>query len=125
MKFFYIDSSALVKRYHREKGTDHVDILFDTLIARKPKCMVTSVWSIPETIAVLNRKKNEGKIGTTKLKEILANLINEIEMFDTITIDEERVLVSIPLITEHNLNSADALQLSARRTVFSFFYRQL
>lgn len=37
-----MDSSALIKRYHKEKGTNQVDILFDTLMIRKPKCMVTS-----------------------------------------------------------------------------------
>ncbi len=113
MRFFYIDSSALVKRYHKEKGTDKVDLLFDTLRVREPKCLITSIWSIPETIATMNRKKNEGKIEATKLKDILANLFNEIDMLDTITVDEERILGSISLITEHNLNSADALHLSA------------
>lgn len=113
MKYFYIDSSALLKRYHREKGTEHVDLLFDTLMVREPKCLVTSIWSIPETIATLNRKKNEGKIDPTKLKDILAILLDEIDMLDTITVDEERVLGSIPFITKHNLNSADALHLTA------------
>ena len=113
MKYFYIDACALVKRYHKEKGTDQVDVLFDTLIGRKPKCLITSIISIPETIATLNRKKNEGKIKYSQLKEILANLINEVDMLDTITVDEERILGSIPLITKHNLNSVDALHLSA------------
>ena len=113
MKFFYIDSCALVKRYHKEKGTDQIDILFDTLIGKKPKCLITSIVSIPETIATLNRKKNEGKIGSLQLKEILANLFNEVDMLDTITVDEERILGSIPLITKNNLNSVDALHFSA------------
>lgn len=113
MKYFYIDACALVKRYHKEKGTDQVDVLFDTLIGRKPKCLITSIISIPETIATLNRKKNEGKIKYSQLKEILANLINEVDMLDTITVDEERILRSISLITRHNLNSVDALHLSA------------
>ena len=46
MRYFYIDSCALVKRYHKEKGTDQVDVLFDTLIGRKPKCLITSIISI-------------------------------------------------------------------------------
>ena len=88
MKYFYIDSIALLKRYHREKGTEQVDLLFDTLMIRKQKCLVTSIWSIPETIATLNRKKNEGKIDATKLRDILAILLDEIGMLDTITEDE-------------------------------------
>ena len=112
MKFFYIDSCALVKRYHKEKGTDQIDILFDTLIGKKPKCLITSIVSIPETIATLNRKKNEGKIGSLQLKEILANLFNEVDMLlDTITVDEERILGSIPLITKHNLNSVSFITI--------------
>ncbi len=113
MRYFYIDSCALVKRYHKEKGTDQVDVLFDTLIGRKPKCLITSIISIPETVATLNRKKNEGKIVTAQFKEILANLFDEVDMLDIITVDEERILGSIPLITKYNLNSADALHLSA------------
>ena len=54
--------------------------LFDTLIGKKPKCLITSIVSIPETIATLNRKKNEGKIGSLQLKEILANLFNEVDL---------------------------------------------
>lgn len=113
LNFFYIDANALVKRYHREKGTDQIDTLFDTLIERKPKRLISSIWSIPEVIATLNRKKNEGKIDSASLKNIIANLLNEVDMLDSITLDEERVLGSIPLIMEHNLNSADALHLSA------------
>ena len=113
MRYFYIDSCSLVKRYHKEKGTDQVDVLFDKLIGRKPNCLITSIISIPETIATLNRKKNEGKIETTQFKEILANLFEEVDMLDTITVDDERILGSISLITKHNLNSADALHLSA------------
>ena len=75
--------------------------------------MITSIISIPETIATLNRKKNEGKIETAQFKEILANLFDEVDMLDTITVDDERILGSISLITKHNLNSADALHLSA------------
>lgn len=101
MNYFYIDSSALVKRYHREKGTDRIDLLLDSLLKKKPISLITSVWSMPETIATLNRKKNEGKIETAELKDILANLIIEIDIFDMITLDEERVLGSIPLITKH------------------------
>ena len=113
MNFFYIDSSALVKRYHKEKGTDLVDALLDFLLAKKPVHLITSMWAIPETIATLNRKKNEGKIEATQLIDILANLLTEIDIFDTITVDEERILGSIPYITIHNLNSSDALHLSA------------
>ena len=113
MNFFYIDSSALVKRYHKEKGTDLVDALLDFLLAKKPTHLITSMWAIPETIATLNRKKNEGKIEATQLIDILANLLTEIDIFDTITVDEERILGSIPYITMHNLNSSDALHLSA------------
>ena len=44
-------------------------------------------------------------------------MINEVDMLDTIldtiTVDEERILGSIPPITKHNLNSVDALHLSA------------
>lgn len=108
-----MDSSALIKRYHNEKGTNQVDILFDTLVTRKPRCMVTSIWSIPETIATLNRKKNEGKIDLDRFKELLANFFHEIDMIEIIPVDTEKIINSIPFIMEHNLNSADALHLSA------------
>lgn len=86
-----MDSSALIKRYHNEKGTNQVDILFDTLTTRKPRCMVTSIWSIPETIATLNRKKNEGKIDLDRFKELLANFFHEIDMLEIIPVYPEEI----------------------------------
>lgn len=108
--YFYMDPSALVKRYHDEKGTGLVNKLFKKLEARQER-FTTSVWSIPESIAVLNRIKNKLKIKEDDFAEILMSFLSEIKEFHFLAVNDERVLASIPYSLTHNINSSDGLHL--------------
>lgn len=112
MLYLYLDPSALVKRYHQEKGTKLVDRLFEELQPSPSRHVgITSVWSIAESIAVLNRARNEFGIPEEEWQRLLATLTSEIRLFHFLEISDERVLWSIPYALSHNLNSADALHL--------------
>ena len=54
----YFDSSALVKRYLKEKGTDVVQ----SLTARE-ELVATSKFSYPEILSAFMRKRREGELG--------------------------------------------------------------
>ena len=58
MNLYYLDSSALVKRYYREEGTEFIQRLFDV-----GSLFVTSSLAIVEVVATLARKRKAGAIG--------------------------------------------------------------
>lgn len=111
MNYFYLDPSALVKRYHVESGSDTVDYLIDKLLGNDKKLGITSIWSIPEIIAVLNRRKNEQKVPFKKFRILVSAFLNEISKFFTVDFNQEKIIESVSLILKHNLNSVDALHL--------------
>jgi len=55
MQYYFLDTSALVKRYHQETGTKIIDKIFDS----EEKVIIISNISISEFVSALNRKKNE------------------------------------------------------------------
>ena len=58
MAVFFFDTSALVKRYYREKGTDAVDRIIKTDQNR----VAISSLSIIETVSAFRRKHNRGEL---------------------------------------------------------------
>ncbi len=55
MKFYFFDTSALVKRYHSEKGTENIDKIF----IEDDRAVIISSLSITEIVSAMNRKKEE------------------------------------------------------------------
>jgi len=108
--YFYMDPSALVKRYHDEEGTGLVNKLFENLEARQER-FTTSVWSVAESAAVMNRIKNRLKMEEDDFAEILMSFLSEIKQFHFLAVNDERVLASIPYSLTHNINSSDGLHL--------------
>ncbi len=111
MDYFYVDPSALSKRYHSEDGSEIVDELFDNLIPNNPKRIFISIWGISETISVLNRKKNEKDIVEGDFRKILSSFLNEVNKFSIESVTDNLVISSFAFILKYNINSADALHM--------------
>ena len=111
MNYFFLDASALVKRYHQESGSNVVNHLLDELLAFSPERVVISPLGLAETVSVLNRRKNEGRIPEQLFQLIVARLLLEARAVAVQSVDDELILESIPFIMKHNINSADALYL--------------
>ena len=58
MKYYYFDSSALVKRYAPEKGTQRVDAIFQ----EKDRVLIIANIGIVEIYSALSKKKREKEI---------------------------------------------------------------
>ena len=114
--YLYMDPSAFVKRYHDEKGTELVNELFKKLETREER-FTTSVWSIAESVAVLNRIKNKVKMKEDDFAKILMAFFSEIKQFHFLEVNDERVLTSISYSLTHNINSSDALHLKTLKDV--------
>jgi predicted nucleic acid-binding protein len=111
MHYFFLDASALVKRYHKEPGTEVVDSLMDHLLNQGPKRMVVSLPGLAEVIAALWRKQNEGRLSSELFGRATARLLEEVEHVDLQSVDDIDIWESLALIKAHSLNASDALYL--------------
>ncbi len=110
MNYFYLDASAWVKRYHTESGSDLIDLLFQK--AAKPQRIITSLWSLGETFAALNRNKNRFNIPEEKFNKITFAFLTDCENLHLLPLSDNRLFETILHIKKYNLNSADAYHLS-------------
>jgi len=109
MKFYFLDTSALVKRYHSEKGTDKIDKIF----SQDDRAIVISSISLTEMVSALNRKKEDKIILKEDLKIALSKFFHDaIKDFLILEIDGEHIKGSITLVLKRNIRTLDALQLA-------------
>lgn len=111
MNFFYLDASALAKRYALEIGSSVINHLF----ARVPwdRFYVLSV-GIAEVASLLVRKKNAGLFTVAELTQALNQV--RVEIFPTgmprkVPTHTALVIAALPLIEAHAINGTDALIL--------------
>ncbi|RLI84796.1 MAG: PIN domain nuclease, partial [Archaeoglobales archaeon] len=67
MKRVYLDSSAIVKRYIKERGTEVVDLVFDNAELGNVKIFF-SIWNIGEVLGVLDRYRRRNLISSKEFK---------------------------------------------------------
>lgn len=119
MIYYFFDSSALIKRYHTEIGTERID----EILEQQDSEFIISSLALSEVTSALNRKKNEGKINPDLFKDILIEFYREVlEKFTVISLDDSLLSRSIELILNRNLRTLDSLQLSVALSVFDLLY---
>lgn len=108
MKFYFFDTSALAKRYHKETGSDNVDGIFD----QKDRTIVISNITITEMISAFKRKENAGEIDFETMELLVSKFFADVlAEFVVLELTNEHIKESIRLVTERNLRTLDALQL--------------
>lgn len=117
MKYF-LDTSAWVKRYVVEKGTQEMDELFD-LVSSGEGSLYSSLWNVGECLGVFDKRKNRGDLSPDKFKKTIEKFFRE-----TIDLVERRHLELSPIsgealigcwgtVLDDHIYQADALQLEA------------
>lgn len=109
MPLYFFDTSALVKRYHIEAGSEKVNELFDN-----PEGIfaITSI-AVTEFVSALARKLYEGVISEDDFRACLSEFAKDIiSLFWIIDLERSHINKSISLIIKHNLRTLDSLQLS-------------
>lgn len=109
MNLLFFDTSALVKRYYQEPGTETVDSLVenDTTVA------ITTLGVI-ETISAFRRKYNREDIQEDDVNALLASFFREaLDDFVVLPMEESTQQFSFDLVLEDDLRTLDSLQLSA------------
>jgi len=111
MKTFFLDASALAKRYSLETGAACVDYLFDNVTLDRLVCLMLGA---AEVASVLVRRRNSGRLSKTAFIQGMTNLKTEVvdsDDFNTLPVDNDLIIAAMPFIEKHSVNATDAVIL--------------
>lgn len=103
----YLDTSALVKKYVVEEGSESIATIM------KSSVIATSRLTYPEILSTFARRSRVGDITNNKLKEILKYFESDWDCFTILDIHDELLPIIKNLIEKHNLRGADSIHLSS------------
>jgi predicted nucleic acid-binding protein len=110
---FYLDASALTKRYIPEKGY----ALVNTIVNNVPPSRIHFLnIGAGEILSVLVRRRNAGALSIANFQQAVVNFNAEIVRWTAVTrasVTTRLVATSLPLIIAHSINSTDALILKS------------
>ena len=111
MLWFFFDTSAIVNRFHQEKGTEIVGTIVDSIVEGKHKGTVTPLVVL-EFISASRRKVSTGEINWKKFKDDLASSLEEsIASFGFLTIEARMYTEAANHVIRHGLSATDSLHL--------------
>jgi predicted nucleic acid-binding protein len=117
MTVYFLDTSALVKRYHRERGSEVIDALF----TEQDRRIIISDLSIIEFGSALSKKVREGEISPEKYQRALGLFCQDIvtEIIQVEILGDEDKALAATLIEKYgfraNLRTLDSLQLAVMK----------
>jgi len=116
MTKLYLDTSALVKRYIREPGTDVMDEVFRAAWRGRVE-LVFSLWNIGGCLVVYDKYRARGAITPEEFELALGRLLAEV-----LALMDRGVLTIVPVsrvlarawtyVLEEHIYQADALQIA-------------
>jgi predicted nucleic acid-binding protein len=111
MAVYFLDSSALVKRYIRETGTDWVASLFSPDFGND--YFVAAIAGV-EIIAAITRRARSGSLKAADATLVCAQFKQDFQStYQIIEITEEIISLGMSLAEEKGLRGYDAVQLAA------------
>ena len=118
---FYLDTSALVKRYIQESGSDRVQN-----ITNLSDSLFISLITYVEAVAALTRRSKESRMMKSAMTQALATFRNEFDQrfFRTIAPTKTLLLNASKLAEKHYLRGYDAIQLASVVTVVEYLRGQ-
>lgn len=113
MTVYYLETSALLKRYKSESGSEIVRSLFEEKQASET--FVTSHLSILEVSSVAARLLKGRVIRQGDYRRMLGTFIQDLTTYEMVVMPVHNTLVSesIELVQRHPLRAADALQFGS------------
>ena len=108
MSAAFFDSSALVKRYRAEAGTDRVS----RVLVECDRLVISRLAEL-EVSAALVRRATASSLPDDELDQILTQLDRDIlESFDVVELNSDIVASAKSLTRSYRLRAADAIQLA-------------
>jgi predicted nucleic acid-binding protein len=103
---YYVDTSALVKRYYTEKGSSWVHSLF-----QPENVLVVSKVAYAELLAALARKRREKEIKEVDFTHAVESFQQEWKEFVVAEVTEAVFADLLSLVKRHPLRGFDAIHL--------------
>ncbi len=103
---YYVDTSALVKRYYVEKGSVWVSTLF-----RPEHVLVTSKVAYAEFLATLARKERAGEVSSAEFAQVVTKFQQEWKEFVVIEVTDEVFTDLLAVVRRNALRGFDAIHL--------------
>lgn len=103
----FLDSSALVKRYVLEPGSDRVE---EILLAASS--LGVSVICLSEVVSALCRRRRERKLSRQQYLKAKEALLADIEDTSVVNITDQVVARAVELLERWPLRSSDSLQVA-------------
>jgi predicted nucleic acid-binding protein len=100
----YLDTSALVKRYLKEDGSEIVGS-----IVRQQKVIATSKLAYPEMLSALMRKHRAGEIQRKPLDRVIGQFETDWEKLVIVEFHDELLEIIKSLIERYPLGGADVV----------------
>jgi uncharacterized protein len=115
---YYLDSSALIKRYAPEAGTAWIKQLFDPALANQ--AYFSQVTGI-EVAAGLSRKVRTKEVSSKYYELVLQLFLDDLDRgnYNAVPLNDEMVKLAIDLTKRHPLRAYDALHLATAKTLNS------
>jgi len=108
MALLFFDTSALVKRYYEEPGTEAVDALIEG-----DDTVVISSLSVVETVSAFRRKYNRTTVSEPEINRLLSAFFEEaLTKFVIVPMAESVLQLAFTLVLDGDLRTLDSLQLS-------------
>ncbi len=104
---YYFDTSALIKRYIKESGSEVIDDAID-----KAKEILVSALTHIEAISSLRRLLSEEKICKADYEKIKIELAKDFKDFTILPILQETLNKAFQIVDSENLRTLDAIQLA-------------
>ena len=104
----YLDSSALIKRYVAEAGSEAMD----RLLADRPYA-ATSRLAYPEILSALNRKQKAREISTRVLGGLVKAFESDWRKLFVLEFDDALLPIIMQAIRQHAIRGADAVHLAS------------
>jgi predicted nucleic acid-binding protein len=109
--FFYLDTSALLKRYVQEVGSAWLAMFYDP---SANNTLATALITKVEAVAGLSAKFRQGGLPLADYQQAEQDLLHDfVYLYSTIDIDEPLVDLAADLAKRYRLRGYDAVQLAA------------
>jgi len=118
----YLDSSAIVKRYVLETGSDVVGDFYEKVLNGELK-VAFSAWNIGEVLGVLDKYFRRGWLGKEDYEMARLQFIGEIlklirlKLVKIIPVRTELLISTWNLVEKYHIYQADALQVVSAKYI--------
>ena len=103
----FLDSSALVKRYYEEPGSDQVQELMDSATH-----LIASALCVLEVTSALSRRRRLGQIDQRELDWTRETLFEDLSRMDVIPIADSILDEALGMIDRRSVTTLDSIQLA-------------